>query len=209
MAEDGKYDPTTSVRRARRARFGCALAGTQKRSRQRLPPSARPLATCSPSILTLTTPTSRTFPELTTGLRISKSTKGARLALSAAKRATSRRAGFDNSKALLSDPAWLASPLLEKRGPMPNQKPEKTGIENRKTESEAKLAQKHKPVSSEQFATFEQQKSSQDRWRSGCNQGPARRNRVDRPRDGVSNQQGEMDEARKRRADPHRQVQNR
>ena len=66
---------------------------------------------------------------------------------------------------------------------MPNRKTENES-ENRKTESET--GEKHKPVSSRQFATFEQQVISQDRWRSGCNQGPARRHRVDRSRDGVS-----------------------
>ena len=185
VAEDGKYDPTTfkaGETRTVRLRVGGHAEEVQAE-----------IATISaaPGYLFAVHPdlddaSVTDVSELTTGLRISKSDEGRDFALFKAK-GNIERLDSTTSKGAVERSGPVASLPLEKRANENRKtrcrigKPENRigKPENRKTESEAP-AQKHKPVSSEQFATFEQQKSSQDRWRSGCNQGPARRNRVDR-----------------------------
>ena len=167
VAEDGKYDPTT-FKAGQTRTVPVARWWARRRSRQRLPPSARPPATCSPSIPTLTTPTSRTFPNGDDrGSHPASRTKGATLRCSG--EGQHRRRWIRQLQEPLSDPRPVALPLEKRPMPlgkrkMPESENRKTESENRKTESENRktesAAQKHKPVSSEQFATFRQQKSS-------------------------------------------------
>ena len=126
-AEAVKYDPTTFKAGETRTVRLRALVGTQKRSRQRLPPSARPPATCSPSIPTLTTPTSRTFPELTTGLLHQQVGRRAATLRCSRRRATSRGLDSTTSKGAVERSGPVANLPLEKKADAES--------ENRKTES--------------------------------------------------------------------------